>query len=132
MQPSFSPHFRNPAYAHSRNKRRLNNGMLKPLNKRHSRAPGIGYNGWPCRMADGIAKIFHRRSKQPQRNRGMFGRTNTFTTCGEGDTSRRKDDGGGWVGNGGGVREHIACRLLCTTSRRAGGVNGGGRVYGEL
>lgn len=81
-----------------------------------------------CRMAGG--KIFHRRSKQPQRNRGMFGRTNTFTTCGEGDTSlveRAAEKGGK-----GGIREHIARRLLCATSRRAGGVNGAKGVYGEL
>lgn len=59
----------------------------------------------------------------------MFGRTNTFTTCGESDTSRRK--GGGEKSGEGGIREHIARRLLCATSRRAGGVNGGERgVWG--
>lgn len=35
-------------------------------------------------------------------------------------------------GRKGGIREHIARRLLCATSRRAGGVNGAKGVYGEL
>lgn len=40
--------------------------------------------------------------------------------------------GGGRAGKEG-IREHIARRLSCATSRRAGGVNGGAKgVYGEL
>lgn len=59
----------------------------------------------------------------------MFGRTNTFTTYGGSDTSPcERTTARGRVGKGE-IREHIARRLLCATSRRAGGVNGAKGVY---
>lgn len=60
----------------------------------------------------------------------MLGKANTFATCREGDTSRRK--GGGW-GKGGnrGEYENIS-HAVCCAPRRAGGVNGTKGVYGEL
>lgn len=72
----------------------------------------------------------------------MFGKANTFAASvrEEGryvsskravwkESGMRGRGGGGW----GRIREHIARRLLCATSRRAGGVNDGTKgVYGEL
>lgn len=86
-----------------------------------------------------MTKIFHQRSKQAQEEKGrMFGKANTFAASvreqGRYVSSKRavERELGIYVG-GKGIREHIARRLLCATSRRAGGVNDGTKgVYGEL
>lgn len=67
----------------------------------------------------------------------MFGKANTFAASvreeGRYVSSKRAVERERDGEEKGGIREHIARRLLCATSRRAGGVNDGTKgVYGEL
>jgi len=99
--------------------------MLKALNKHQTTRQDITNVAWP----DGTAKIFHQRSKQPQRNRRMLeGPIRLPHVEGRAILLVERAEKGGKRG----IREHIARRLLCATSRRASGVNGTKGVYREL